>query len=183
MIPERYRRLLPQQWYENKIAELHFEGAMSALDAHAQKRSDVEHQFFPLTATWGLDVWDWIYFGNKQLMPVDDRRKNIQRKHWGRLPFTMPVLRSLGQTVGDLISVTEDFSKKEIEFEFSLQLPIDLIMLHDMFEQMRPVHVNRERIVIRRSGHLEFKLGTYQTYESITQDCGAFYAGGENDLC
>ncbi|GED53735.1 DUF2313 domain-containing protein [Brevibacillus borstelensis] len=183
MIPEQYRRVLPPQWYENKAAEYHFEGAKAAIDAFNAQRLDIIKQFSPWSATWGLDAWDWIYFGKKQPLSIEERRKNIRAQHWARLPFTMPVLQSLGRTVGNLLSVTEDFAAKEIIFEFQQGGPIDLLTLHNMFERMRPVHVNRERIVIQQKGSLVLASGPVHIYYDDPLMCGTFYAGGENDLC
>lgn len=167
MIPERYRSMLPPQWYENDVAEYHFEGSAEAIDAFNTQREDILQQFSPWSATWGLDVWDWIYFGEKQLLTIEERRKNILTQHWERSPFTMPVLLSLGRAVGELISVSEDFEVKEIIFSFQQNTPVDLLTLHRTFERMRPVHVNRERIIIQQSGSLIFSTGTMQVLETI----------------
>ncbi|WP_289137889.1 putative phage tail protein [uncultured Brevibacillus sp.] len=183
MIPERYKRMLPPQWYENKLAEYHFEGATAAVDVQEVKRLDIERQFFPLSATWGLDIWEWIYFGKKQLLSIEERRKNIQSQHWAKLPFTMPVLKSLGMTVGQLLSVSEDFASKEIVFSFHQDKPVDSLALHHIFERMRPVHVNRERIVIQKNGSLVISSDYMQIYYSDPRMCGSFYVGGENSLC
>ncbi|WP_409177507.1 putative phage tail protein [Brevibacillus fortis] len=183
MIPERYRRMLPPQWYENDVAEYHFNGTTAAVDAFNVQREDILQQFSPWSATWGLDIWDWIYFGEKQLLTIEERRKNILAQHWARLPFTMPVLQSLGRAVGELVSVSEDFEAKEIVFTFQQNKSVDLLTLHRTFERMRPVHVNRERIIIQQSGSLIFSTGTMQVFETMPLFCGSFHAGGENDLC
>ncbi|MED4581887.1 hypothetical protein P9578_03740 [Brevibacillus choshinensis] len=65
MIPERYRRMLPPQWYENNVAELHFEGTGGEVDQQTLKIKDLGNQFLLPYATFSLDVWEWIYFGGE----------------------------------------------------------------------------------------------------------------------
>ncbi|AKF92632.1 putative phage tail protein [Brevibacillus laterosporus] len=183
MILEKFRKKLPPYWYENEVAEYHFEGSMEAIKSLDAQRMDLMKQFNPMTATWGLDIWDWIYFGKKQSLSIEERRNKIRAQHWARLPFTMSVLQSLGNATGGLLSVTEDFKAKEIVFSFEQDQPVDLLTLHTVFEKMRPVHVNRERITIQQKGSLMYWSGTTQVYESFPLFCGSFYAGGETSLC
>ncbi|WNC14260.1 hypothetical protein [Brevibacillus brevis] len=159
MIPERYRKMLPPQWYENKVADYHFEGTTAAIDAHAEKRADLEQQLFPLSATWGLDVWDWIYFGKKQLFSIEERRKNIQQKHWAYLGFTPSVLRAIGISSSRLknVQMVEDFGSKTIQYMFPVEDTFDTKNAVQAVERIRPVHCNgvsfepttRETIVLR----------------------------------
>jgi hypothetical protein len=144
MIPERYRQKLPPYWYENKVAEYHFEGAAAAIDTFAAQREDVEAQFSPLAATWGLDVWDWIYFGQKQSLPIEERRKNIQRKHWARLGFTPSVLRAIGLSASTLknVQMVEDFYGKVIHYVYPIEDLFDTRHAVQSVEKIRPVHCN-----------------------------------------
>ena len=144
MIPERYRQMLPPQWYENKVAEYHFEGAATAVDAFAAEREDVLRQFHPWTATWGLDVWDWIYFGQKQLLGVEERRKNIRQKHWAYLGFTPSVLRAIGYSSSAFkrVRMIEDFEKKVIRYVYPVEDRFDTKNAVQAVEKIRPVHCN-----------------------------------------
>lgn len=63
MIPLKYRRKLPPQWYENQVAELHFEGAGSAIDYQEEKIREQGQQYLLPYATYSLDIWEWIFFG------------------------------------------------------------------------------------------------------------------------
>ncbi|MGG4440500.1 DUF2313 domain-containing protein [Brevibacillus fortis] len=180
MIPERYRRMLPPQWYENEVAEYHFEGAKTVVDGFDLQREDILQQFSPWSATWGLDVWDWIYFGNRQLMPIEERRKNLQRKHWARLPFTLPVLKAMGQTAGKLEKVTEDYPNKEIVFEFSAEQSVNGVDLSKDFEGIRPVHVNSSRVLVNSRGETIRVLSETRFSNVEYQICGTFYP--EDDM-
>ncbi|KZE55778.1 hypothetical protein AV540_00040 [Brevibacillus parabrevis] len=180
MIPERYRQMLPPQWYENKVAEYHFEGTATAVDAFAAEREDVLRQFHPWTATWGLDVWDWIYFGQKQLLGVEERRKNIRQKHWARLPFTLATLKTMGQSAGKLESVKEDFENKEIIFEYSGIGPVQLVDLSRNFEEIRPVHVNGSKAIVRSKRESILVSAFARSFDAEYPICGLFYA--EDDL-
>ncbi|MED1954898.1 hypothetical protein [Brevibacillus centrosporus] len=144
MIPERYRKMLPPQWYENKVAEYHFEGTSTAIDSHAVKRQDMELQFLPLSATWGLDVWDWIYFGKKQLLSIEERRKNIQQKHWAYLGFTPSVLRAIGLSSSSFknVRMAEDFTQKVIRYVYQIEDSFDTKNAVQAVERIRPVHCN-----------------------------------------
>ncbi|UED68483.1 hypothetical protein [Brevibacillus sp. HD3.3A] len=144
MIPERYRQMLPPQWYENKVAEYHFEGAATAVDAFAAEREDVLRQFHPWSATWGLDVWDWIYFGQKQLLGVEERRKNIRQKHWAYLGFTPSVLRAIGYSSSAFkqVRMVEDFEKKVIRYVYPIEDRFDTKNAVQAVEKIRPVHCN-----------------------------------------
>ncbi|MED0735680.1 hypothetical protein [Aneurinibacillus thermoaerophilus] len=63
MIPLRYREILPSYWYENEAAIYHFEAAKTALDTEEQQTDEWSKQFLLPSATYGLDIWEWIYFG------------------------------------------------------------------------------------------------------------------------
>ncbi|MGN7469638.1 putative phage tail protein [Brevibacillus sp. SAFN-007a] len=180
MIPERYRQMMPPYWYENEVAEYHFEGTASAVDAFHAQREDLQQQLTPWSATWGLDIWDWIYFGKKQLLSVEERRKNILRKHWARLPFTLPVLRAMGQAVGKLEKVTEDFANKEVVFEFSDSQPVNLLDLSKDFERIRPIHVNCSKAVVNSRGEDILVSVAARFFEVDYILCGTFSA--EDDL-
>lgn len=180
MIPERYRRMLPPQWYENEVAEYHLEGAGTAVDAFHSQREDILQQFSPWSATWGLDVWDWIYFGSKQLQSIEERRKNIQRKHWARSPFTLSVLEAMGQAAGELEKVTEDFPNKEIVFEFSAEQPINTVGLSKDFEWIRPLHVNSSRVAVNSRGEDILVSAPTRFIEVEYPICGMLYP--EDDM-
>lgn len=180
MIPERYRRMLPPQWYENDVAEYHFGGSEAVIDAFNLQREDILQQFSPWSATWGLDIWDRIYFGNKQLQSIEERRKNIKRKHWARLPFTLPVLKAMGQAAGKLEKVTEDFLNKEIVFEFSVEKPVNVVGLSKDFEGIRPVHVNSSRALVNSRGETILFLSATRFSNVEYQICGTFYP--EDDM-
>ncbi|MGZ0050901.1 hypothetical protein [Brevibacillus gelatini] len=144
MIPERYRQMLPPYWYENEVAEYHFEGAASAVDSFNAQREDLLRQFSPLSATWGLDIWDWIYFGKKQLLSIEERRKNIQQKHWAYLGFTPSVLRAIGYSSSDTkrVRMIEDFDKKVIRYVYLVEDLFDTKNAVQAVEKIRPVHCN-----------------------------------------
>lgn len=159
MIPDRYRRMLPPQWYENEVAEYHFEGAGTVVDAFNLQREDILQQFSPWSATWGLDVWDWIYFGRKQLLSVEERRKNIQQKHWSYLGFTPSVLRAIGWSSSSFkhVQMVEDYGKKVIRYVYPIEDRFDTKNAVQAVERIRPVHSNgvafepvvSEKIVLR----------------------------------
>lgn len=144
MIPERYKRRLPRYWYENEVAEYHFEGTGNAIDVMDAQRRDIEVQFFPSTATWGLDIWDWVYFGQKQLLSIEERRKAIQRKHWSHLGFRPSVLRAIGLSASslDIVIMQEDFMNKVIRYVFRADDVFDTSHVIHAVESIRPVHCN-----------------------------------------
>lgn len=144
MIPERYRQVMPPYWYENIVAEYHFEGAGSEIDTFERQREDVLQQFNSWSATWGLDLWDWIYFGWKQSLPIEDRRKNIQRQHWAKLGFTPSVLRAIGYSASTLknVQMVEDFPMKVIHYVYPIEDRFDTKHAVQSVEKIRPVHCN-----------------------------------------
>ncbi|MED4749959.1 hypothetical protein [Brevibacillus choshinensis] len=144
MILERYRRMLPPYWYENEVAEYHFVGTSSVTDAFDAQRQDVLQQFSPWSATWGLDIWDWIYFGRKQGLSIEERRKNIQQKHWSYLGFTPSVLRAIGwsSSPSKRVQMIEDFNKKVIRYVYPFEDQFDIRNAIQAVEKIRPVHCN-----------------------------------------
>lgn len=144
MILERYRQMLPPYWYENEVAEYHFEGAASAVDAFNAQREDLLQQFSPWSATWGLDIWDWIYFGKKQLLSIEERRRNIQQKHWAYLGFTPSVLRAIGYSSSALkkVQMVEDYLGKIIHYVYLIEDAFDTKNAVQAVERIRPVHCN-----------------------------------------
>lgn len=159
MIPERYRQLLPPYWYENTVAEYHFEGAGGEIDTFAEQRKDVLQQFNPMSATWGLGLWDWIYFGKRQSQNIDERRKSIQQKHWAYFGFTPSVLRAIGlsSSPSKIVEMAEDLERKMIQYTFPIEDRFDMKSAVQAVEKIRPVHCNgvsfqpvsRERIELR----------------------------------
>jgi hypothetical protein len=135
---------MPPYWYENIVAEYHFEGAGSEIDTFERQREDVLQQFNSWSATWGLDLWDWIYFGWKQSLPIEDRHKNIQQQHWARLGFTPSVLRAIGydSSPSKQMVMVEDFDRKVIQYSFPIGNKFDTKSAVRAVEKIRPVHCN-----------------------------------------
>lgn len=144
MILEKYRRELPPYWYENRVAEYHFEGATTPVEHYAEKRDDLRKQLFPLSATWGLDYWDWIYFGKKQSSGLEQRRKNIQQQHWAYLGFAPEVLRAIGfaSSESKRVEMIEDCSHKLIRYVYPMEDRYDTQHTVTAVENIRPVHCN-----------------------------------------
>ncbi|QRG65238.1 hypothetical protein [Brevibacillus choshinensis] len=142
MILEKYRSMLPPYWYENQVADYHFEAAESEMVEQIAKIEQLRNQFFPMTATYSLDVWDWIYFGTKQFTPDVQRRQAIKEKYWSRVSFTPAVLRNLGLDASTLKVVTmeEVFATKRIRYTFKQKDMVDVSKLVKSFEKIRPVH-------------------------------------------
>ncbi|HBU81771.1 MAG TPA: DUF2313 domain-containing protein [Paenibacillus sp.] len=143
MIPVRYREVLPPYWYENEVAGWHFGVMEEEIDLRAKKMDELVDQFLLQRATWGLDLWEWIYFRSEQLGTIEQRREAIRRKRLAKKPFKLPILRQLGSQYGKLLKVTEEFLAKEIHFEYDGSSPINVAGLIDDFEYIRPVHINR----------------------------------------
>ncbi|MED1915659.1 DUF2313 domain-containing protein [Bacillus thuringiensis] len=143
MIPLQYRQKLPPYWYENHVAEIHFEASGEEMDYQKEKSEDLTKQFLLPYATWGLDVWDWMYFGDKQSGSYEERRANIRSKVLAKSRFTLRTLEKLGQNAGKLENVTEDFAKKAIRYRFNASQPIQLGHLTQAFQKIRPIHVKQ----------------------------------------
>lgn len=144
MIPHRYKEVLPPYWYENQVAKYHFTGASEPIERFAQKREELVSQFIPVYATWGLDYWDWLYFGKKQTASLTNRRKDIQRQHWAYLGFTPSVLRAIGLSASDTkkVEMVEDFSQKVIRYVYLCDEGFDSEHAALAVEKIRPVHCN-----------------------------------------
>lgn len=144
MILDRYKEVLPPYWYENKVAEYHFAGAATPVDHFAEKRRELVEQFIPFSATWGLDYWDWIYFGKKQTSSLEERRKNLQRQHWAYLGFTPSVLRAIGLSASERkkVEMVEDFAQKVIRYVYPAEDRFDSAHAVLSVEKIRPVHCN-----------------------------------------
>ncbi|PRA04820.1 MULTISPECIES: DUF2313 domain-containing protein [unclassified Paenibacillus] len=143
MIPVRYREVLAPYWYENEVAGWHFGVMEEEMDLRAEKMSELVNQFLLQWSTWGLDLWEWIYFRTEQVGPLANRREAIRRKRLAKKPFKLPILRQLGAQYGKLLQVKEEFLAKEIHFEYEGSSPINMAGLFTDFEYIRPVHINR----------------------------------------
>ncbi|AWP25402.1 putative phage tail protein [Paenibacillus sp. Cedars] len=143
MIPVRYREVLPPFWYENEMAGWHFSVMEEEIDSREKKMDDLVNQFLLERATWGLGLWEWIYFRAEQLGAIEQRREAIRRKRLAKNPFKLPILRQLGAQYGKLLQVKEEFLAKEIHFVYDSSSPISFEGLFGDFEYIRPVHINR----------------------------------------
>lgn len=151
MIPIRYREVLPPYWYENEVAGWHFCVMEEEVDSREKKMDDLVDQFLLKRATWGLGLWEWIYFRAEQVGTIEQRREAILRKRLAKKPFKLSILRQLGAQYGKLLDVKEDFLAKEIHFEYDTSSPISLEGLFGDFEYIRPVHINRAVPVAKAS--------------------------------
>lgn len=143
MIPVRYREVLPPYWYENEVAGWHFGVMEEEIDLRSEKMSELVNQFLLQRSTWGLDLWEWIYFRTGQVGSLANRREAIRRKRLAKKPFKLPILWQLGTQYGKLLQVKEEFLAKEIHFEYEGSSPINMAGLFTDFEYIRPVHINR----------------------------------------
>lgn len=151
MIPIRYREVLPPYWYENEVAGWHFGVMEEEIDLRGKKMNELVDQFLLQRATWGLGLWEWIYFRTDQIGTITQRREAIRRKRLAKKPFKLPILRQLGSQYGKLLQVKEEFLAKEIHFEYDSSSPINVAGLFDDFEYIRPVHINRAVPVAKTS--------------------------------
>lgn len=149
MIPIRYREVLAPYWYENEVAGWHFGVMEEEINLRSEKMSELVNQFLLQRSTWGLDLWEWIYFRTDQVGSLANRREAIRRKRLAKKPFKLPILRQLGAQYGKLLQVKEEFLAKEIHFEYDAGAPIDLAGLFADFEYIRPVHINRAVPVVQ----------------------------------
>lgn len=143
MIPLRYREMLPPYMYEIDMVERYFMVMEQEIDEREKKIDDIGDQFILQRATWALSAWEWIYFRQESEETLEQRRESIRRKRWAKGPFTLPVLRLIGNKYGKLLNVIEDFQEKEIRFEFAAGEKIELAALEADFEYIRPVHILR----------------------------------------
>lgn len=143
MIPVRYREVLPPFWYEHEMATWHFGVMEEAIDDCGRKMKEIQNQFLLQRASWGLSVWEWIYFHKEQTGSIEERREAIRRKRLARKACKLPLLRQIGGQYGKLLDVTEEFKLKEIHFEYAATAPIDMSGLFSDFEYIRPVHIHR----------------------------------------
>ncbi|MEK3920637.1 hypothetical protein [Paenibacillus sp. FSL K6-2393] len=149
MIPVRYREVLAPYWYENEVAGWHFGVMEEEIDLRSEKMSELVNQFLLQRSTWGLNLWEWIYFRTEQVGSLANRRESIRRKRLAKKPFKLPILRQIGSQYGKLLKVTEEFLTKEIHFEYDSSSSINMEGLFTDFEYIRPVHINRAVPVIK----------------------------------
>jgi len=163
MIPLRYREKVPRQWYETHVAETHFEAAGGEIDYQKERSKDIQNQFALPYATWGLDIWDWIYFGEKQIGSDEERREAVRRKNLAKARFTLPTLRTIGSAVGDLKDVEEIFSQKKITFHFRSMDTSRIPQLLGDFHHIRPVHVKTATVSIEPEEQMNAYYGSVAT--------------------
>lgn len=175
MIPLRYREQLPPYWYENQVAETHFVAAGGEFDYQKEKSKDIANQFLLPYATWGLDIWDWIYFGDNQLGSYAERRENIRKKNLAKAKFTISTLTALGNTVGKLRGIREDFANKEIVFEFDALQPVNAVQLSKDFAKIRPVHVKRSLTSAVNEAEVVVISASVRSFEVQYPICNMFY--------
>lgn len=178
MISERYRQALPPYWYENAVAEYHFEGAGGESDYQAETIQELGKQFLVPYATYGLDVWDWIYFGDTQLGSYEQRRTAIRKKNLAKARFTIATLKTMGNAVGKLLRINEDFQNKEILFEFAASSPVKITAFLEDFERIRPVHVKRALPVLKPIPEAILIDASVRTFGVNYPVCGKFKARG-----
>lgn len=118
MIPVRYREVLPPYWYENEVAGWHFGVMEEEIDLREKNMDELVNQFLLQRSTWGLSLWEWIYFRSEQVGTIANRREAIRRKRLAKKPFKLSILRQIGAQYGKLLKVTESFESKEIYFEY-----------------------------------------------------------------
>ncbi|MGC5327114.1 hypothetical protein [Brevibacillus sp. SYSU BS000544] len=175
MIEEKYRERLPPYWYENKVAEYYFEGSGQEVFQQSEVIQDLSKQMVLPFATYSLDTWDWIFFGDTQMGNQQERRKGIQNKNLAKSSFSMETLRQMGVIAGKLDKVTENFVTREIMFEFSDIMPVYLIDLERDFERIRPVHVQGSQALIKSSGGAVIVNAYVRSFEVDYPICGTFY--------
>lgn len=180
MIPAHYREKLPPYWYENEVAEYHFEGAGGESAFQSEKIAELGKQFLLPYATYSLDVWDWLFFGETKLGTKEERREAIRRKNLAKSRFTLQTLYSIGRAAGNLLEISEDFARKEITFQFSDSQPVKLLTLTRDFERIRPVHVIGSQSVVRSIPEAVVVGGLIRCHTIDYLLCGTFYP--EDDL-
>lgn len=167
MIPVRYREMLPPYWYENEVAQYHFEGGGGEIDLKKEKTHELGRQFLLPYATYGLDVWDWLFFKDIQFGTNEERRSAIRRRNLEKSRFTLEILRAIGNEAGGLSRIDEAFSRKEIDFYYNNPGIMRTVQLLDDFAKIRPVHVKAAVVTVERDHKAGIFLGSFSTQVKI----------------
>ncbi len=137
---------LPKYYADSHIvANLTSREAAELFD-YQERLRDVLDQFFVLSATWGLDIWEEICgLPIQEGKPDDQRRSVILSKMRGAGTVTVPVIHEVVDAFENgEVSVREDFENYEVVVTFigKRGRPPNVDDVKDAVREILPAHLN-----------------------------------------
>lgn len=166
---------------QNEIIKSIFEAIGSEADNSIELADDILLQFFPQTATWGLDIWE------QRLGLVTNYNETIERRrgmvlaklqsNYSITPERMAYVIKSYTGVDTLI--IEDVSPYVFRVEMAAK-DVKLSVFTDIINKIKPSHLGYE-FSLNCNSVLNFKAD-YKEYSYSFLSCGTFQCGTKPDI-
>lgn len=130
---------------QSKVMQAIFECIGKEVDDLHTWCDDILNQFFPQTATWGLEYWEnRLGIVTNTSLPIETRRKNILLKLATRTPVTPARLKSIIEAVS---GVEADIVQNIAPYTFRVSLisqangNIDVWQVNKTIKDTKPAHL------------------------------------------
>lgn len=120
-VKERMRRYYPNYYLDSAVVTNKIDKESTEYENVLKAMQDVIDQWFPSSATWGLDRWE----ANCELpidptKPIDQRRSNVLAKLRGQGTATPALIKSVAETYsGVQVDVTEVVQNYQVKITFT----------------------------------------------------------------
>ena len=154
-LPEDYQKSKPSIEIQNAYERL--------LVRVGNDIADFENQLLVDTATWGLELWEWIYGIETDLTKSNEARRSvIKAKMRGSGTTTVSLIKSVSESYVGEVRVEE----VNAEYKFIIYMvetigePAQINELKKTIREIKPAHLDFE-IVYRYNTHGDLKIYTH----------------------
>jgi hypothetical protein len=133
---------------QSRVMQAIFEANGREIDDLLRWIPDIEKQFFPQTATWGLKYWEQrLGLKTNEEIPIEERRNRVLMKLQTRWPMTPKRLETIISSIAGGITVkvlqAVDIYTFRVELENN-DKPIDLYIVLETIDSTKPAHLSYE---------------------------------------
>lgn len=143
-LPEDYKKSLPTIEIQNALDKM-----CGRIETEIE---DLRQQFFLSTATWGLNLWEWVYGIDTDISKdLELRRSVVAAKIRGKGTTTVKMIRNTAEAyVNGEVAVVEYNSEHRFDVVMMsvIGIPPSMEDLQRTIEEIKPAHLDY-KIIIR----------------------------------
>ena len=142
-LPEAYKKSPPTVEIQNALDKM-----CGRIETDIE---DLRKQFFLSTATWGLNLWEWVYGIETDLSrDLEWRRTRVGAKIRGKGTTTIEMMKNTAeayvQGAVDIIEYNDEY-RFEVVMADIVGIPPNMDDLQKTIEEIKPAHLNYAIII------------------------------------
>lgn len=165
---------LPEYYRSSCIYNAHNDAKAEELNIIRELLDEIQLQFVPQTATWGLDLWEELCNLHNEGESDTIRRQRVIA--WLQIisPMTVPAMQRICEVITHTpITIIQDRYPYTFSIEYTPTKPVDMQSLYYVVEEAKPAHLALEGIqanyAVECPVYVRTGITSYMCYEVPAQ--------------